>query len=134
MAKVFKISKKTYNAITETDGRNLVLDSTKNHLKTRKSGSFTKSVAAFGTTDSQAVLHNSSSRPLVLAYWRLTSSSNWLIVGGCITPTTSFSRYSESNVGVDFYVDDTSVVFKLYNSTASSKEFEVKYEIFYEAE
>ncbi len=75
---VFKIAKVGFDALT-ADPKDLIFDSELNHLKNKIAGSFTQTIAAGGTY-TETVAHGLGSvHPLCMAYFRDTSTSNWLI-------------------------------------------------------
>lgn len=128
MAIVLKISKPTYDVLTETNPRNFIFDSSLNHLKTSGYGSFQTTVAA-GASDIEVVAHGLGYKPLVLAYFRSTANSNWFITMTQIEPTNSRRGIS---CNVELYVDSSYVYFKVNNYSGGSFTIEVQYEIFYE--
>ena len=129
MAIVIKITKPTYNVLTETNPRNFIFDSTLNHLKTSSSGSFERTVTA-GNSTTVYIAHGLGYKPLVLAYFRSTTNSNWFITMTQIEPTNSRRGI---NCNVELYIDSTNVYFKINNYDASvTFTIEVQYEIFFE--
>ena len=126
---VFKIAKPGFDPIT-ADPKDLIFDSTLNHLKNKLAGSFTQTIASTGTY-TETIAHGLGSvHPLCMAYFRDTSTDNWLIVltefgvNAIDRKTTEFS--------VEIYTGTTNVYIKVKNNYASSKTIEVQYEIFYE--
>jgi len=126
---VFKIAKAGFDALT-ADPKDLIFDSTLNHLKNKIAGSFTQTLAA-GATYTETVAHGLGSvHPLCMAYFRDTSTSNWLIA---LTEFgVNFSDRKSTEFSVEIYTDTTNVYIKAKNNYASSKTIEVQYEIFYE--
>lgn len=128
--KVIKIAKPGFNVETEDDPNNLVFDSRLNHLKNKLAGSFTQTVAN-GATYTKTVAHGLTGKhPLCMAYFRDTSASNWYITMS--TYVTPFLNRKSIGLHVEIYSDTTNVYIKVRNSSGSSKEVEVQYEIFYE--
>jgi hypothetical protein len=124
-----KISKPGYNVLTETDDRNLIFNSESNHLKTFSSGSFQQTFGtAFGTA-AQAVSHSLGYRPLVMAFYRNTTNSNYFMPGANLD---NFYLRIGVNADVGINVDSTYAYFYLSKYAGSAGTIEVKYEIFYE--
>ena len=125
-----RISKAGYDVIQETDPKNMIFDSDLNHLKTAGSGTLTKTVSA-GSSSITEVAHTLGVRPLVLAYFHKATINKWYI---CMAQpeTTQTRQYELFNVEV--YVTTTKVIFNFINSSASSVDFELKYEYFYEGD
>ena len=129
MAIVIKITKPTYNVLTETDSRNFIFDSTLNHIKTSGYGSFQRTVN-HGASTIVMVAHGLGYKPLVLAYFRSTANSNWFISMAQLEPTNGRVLIY---FNVELYVDSTYVYFVINNYHASNNyTIEVQYEIFYE--
>jgi len=129
MALVVKISKPGFDVLGESDPNNLIFDGEINHLKTSEGDSYTQTVSAFGNS-TKTITHSLGYKPLAMAYFRDTSNNNWYIANS--DPEDLGGRYVSSNCSL--YVDDTFVYMKLDNNSASSKEYEVRYEIFYEGD
>lgn len=123
------ITKAGYNALTETDPRNLIFDSSLNYLKTAGSGSITKTLSG-NSTDSQSVAHGLGYYPLVSGFYRNTSDGNWFIIMSTPAATVLSRPLTDLNVGVG--VTTSNLVFYFINDNASSREIEVQYEYFYE--
>lgn len=129
MTNVFKIAKRGYDVLT-TDQKNLIFDSTLNHLKNKLAGSFTQTIASGGNY-TETVAHGLTGvHPLCMAYFRDTSTNNWLI-SGSNHGTPNVNRKSTS-FEVEIYTDTTNVYVKVLNNYGTSKTIEVQYEIFYE--
>lgn len=127
--KVIKIAKSGFDALT-ADPKDLIFDSTLNHLKNKIAGSFTQSINA-GATHTVTVAHGLGSvHPLCMAYFRDTSTNNWLVA---LTEfgVNALDRKS-TELSVEIYTDTTNVYVKVYNNYATTKTVEVQYEIFYE--
>jgi len=126
---VLKIAKPGFDPLT-ADSKDLIFDSTLNHLKNKIAGSFTQTLSA-SATYTKIVAHGLGSvHPLSMAYFRDTSTSNWLIA--MTDFGVNFSDRKSTEFAVEIYTDTTSVYIKAYNFYATSKEIEVQYEIFYE--
>ncbi len=125
-----KISKPTYNALTETDPRNLVFDASLNHLKTVSYGSFEREVNSGYEEDyvTVSITHGLGIKPMVIGYFRDTATNNWKITMTQIAPVIP----CRSQFNVEVYVDSTYVKFRIQNYSGSTKTIEVQYEIFYE--
>lgn len=130
MSQKIVISKVGYNVLTETDPNNLIFSSDFNHLKNKLFGSFTQTISA-GSSYTETIAHGLGSvHPLCMAYFRDTSTSNWLIA---LTEFgVNFSDRKSTEFSVEIYTDTTNVYIKARNNYASSKTIEVQYEIFYE--
>lgn len=129
MTIVLKISKPTFNVLTETDAKNFILDASLNHLKTSSSGSFTRTRPPVSSLVVYTA-HGLGYKPLVFAYFRSTANNNWFISMAQIEPTNA--RLG-ALFNVELYVDATNVYFKLNNYSASiTYTIEVQYEIFFE--
>lgn len=130
MAQKLMIAKPGYTVSEDLDDKNKVYDSDLNHLKNKTASSFTETLSA-GSTHTETIPHGLTSvRPLCMAYFRDTSTSNWLIA------LTEFGVNWEdrlsTELSVEIYTDTTNVYIKVYNNYASQKTVEVQYEIFYE--
>jgi hypothetical protein len=129
MTYVLKITKPTYDVLTETDARNFIFNSDLNHLKTYGSINFQRTVTA-GNSTIVTVAHGLGYKPLVLAYFRSTANSNWFIT---MTQVEATSSRLGLNCNVELYVDSTYVYFKINNYDASATfTIEVKAEVFFE--
>ena len=126
---VFKIAKPGFDPLT-ADSKDLIFDSTLNHLKNKIAGSFTQTIVSGGSY-TETIAHGLGSvHPLCMAYFRDTSTSNWLVA---LTEFgVNFSDRKSTEFSVEIYSDTTNVYIKARNNYASSKEIEVQYEIFYE--
>jgi len=128
MAIVGKITKSTFNVLTESDPKNFIFDSSLNHIKTSGSGNFQRTVTA-GNSTVVSVAHGLGYKPLVLAYFRSTANNNWFISVAQIEPTNARLNI---NFNVELYVDTTYVYFKINNYSGVTYTIEVQYEIFFE--
>jgi len=130
MTNVLKIAKPGFNSLTETNPKNLIFDSSLNHLKNKIAGSFTQTIAAGGNY-TETVAHGLGSvHPLCMAYFRDTSTNNWLIALTEFGVNSSDRKSTEFSV--EIFTDTTNVKIKVINNFATSKTIEVQYEIFYE--
>ena len=129
MTVVLKVTKPTFNVLTESDPKNFIFDSDLNHIKTSGSGSFQRTVAA-GNSTIVYTAHGLGYKPLVLVYFRSTANNNWFISVAQIEPTNFRIAI---NFNVELYVDTTNVYFKINNYDGSASfTVEVMYEIFFE--
>lgn len=131
MAIKMVISKPGYNALTETDPKNFIFDSNLNHLKTAGSGTVLLGASAGGTS-ATTVNHSLGYPPLVLAYYRNTSTNTdrWFITT-TIFPSTGISRLS-TNDSIACFSGSANIGFLYYNTAGSSGTVEILYEYFYE--
>lgn len=125
------VSKKGYDALTESNPKNLIFDSDLNHLKTAVYGTLAISSVANGAESVGEIVHGLGIRPLVLAYWRDTANNNWFIPMSNPEPTTQRAAVA---MNVEVYVDEDKVYFNAQNQSGSVKSFEIQYEIFYEGD
>ena len=129
MTNVLKIAKPGFDPLT-ADPKDLIFDSTLNHLKNKIAGSFTQTIAAFSSY-TETVAHGLGAvHPLCMAYFRDTSNNNWLI--SLAVKISSPPGRKSSLLNCEIYTDTTNVYVKAINNNASSKTIEVQYEIFYE--
>ena len=129
MTQKIVISKAGFNVLTETDPRNLILDSALNNLKTATSGTISKTLSG-GTNTSQAVTHGLGILPLVLGFFRQSGQSEWFITMSAAY-LVMFSRpLIDLNVAIT--VDLTYVTFFFTNDNVASRTIELQYEILYE--
>ena len=129
MAIVLKITKPTFNVLTETNAKNFILDASLNHLRTSSSGSFTRTRPAASSLVVYTA-HGLGYKPLAFAYFRSTANSNWFI---SMTQVESTNSRLGAYFNVELYVDTTNVYFRLNNYHGSnSYTIEVQYEIFFE--
>src|SRR3990167_4624758 len=113
MAQKIIISKAGFNALTESDQKNLIFSSDLNHLKNKIAGSFTQTIAAGGSY-TETVPHGLGAvHPLCMAYFRDTSTSNWLITMADFG--VSFSDRKSTEFAVEIYSDTTNVYIKVRN-------------------
>jgi hypothetical protein len=123
------VSKATFNALTETDPRNLIFSSDLNSLKTAGSGTIQKTLSGNSST-SETVAHGLSISPLVLGYFRNTANSNWFIIMS--QPAAEILSRPLIDLNVSVEVDTTNLKFYFFNDNASSRTIELQYEFFYE--
>lgn len=124
------VSKAGFNALTEADQKNLIFSSDLNHLKNKIAGSFTETLAA-GATHTETVAHGLGAvHPLCMAYFRDTSTNNWLIV--MTTVVTPATDRKSTEFSVEIYIDTTNVYIRVQNGYSTTKTIEVQHEIFYE--
>lgn len=127
---VLKIAKPGFDPLT-ADSKDLIFDSTLNHLKNKLAGSFSQTLSA-GSDYTETVAHGLSGHPLCMAYFRDTSTSNWLIA--MTNLDLAFTNRKSTQIMCEIYSNTTNVYVKIINNYASSKTIEVQYEIFYENE
>lgn len=131
MAVKIVISKPTFDA---TDSgladKNKIFDSELNHLKTSSSGQILRT-ASTGVRYTETIAHGLGYKPLVLAYFRntTTDSTKWFVPMTFLEVTNT---RTVTQVQVMVSVDATNVVFEIYQSTGSNKDIEIQYEICYE--
>ncbi len=133
MTQVVKITKSTFNVLSETDPRNFVFDSTLNHLKTGQSGSIT--VTSAGTDIAGiswgTVTHNLSYRPLVVAYFQDSGTPGLWYQTMAYSSGLATRLSSDLNVGQEVGTD--SVIFSATSQAGTSGwSTDTMYEIFYE--
>lgn len=129
MTVVLRITKPTYNALTETNPRNFIFSSDFNHLKTAASGTISKTLAG-NTSTSQTVAHGLSVLPLVLGYFRQSGEDEWYITMSAAAAVILTRPLIDLNVAAA--VDSTYVTFFFINDNAAQRTIELRYEILYE--
>lgn len=121
MAQKLIVSKSGFDALTETDPRNLIFDSSLNYLKTSQSGSITLA-STTGDTVYGTVSHNLGYRPLTLAYFNIPGDNKWYI-----NFSSGFSQNPQFNL-----FDNNTVIFSYAPIDPGTAQ--VLYEIFYEGD
>jgi len=129
MAQKIVISKSGYNALTETEPRNLIFNSSLNHLKTANSGTITKTLAG-GANTSQNVAHGLSVLPLVIGFFRQSGQAEWYITMSAAAAVIFSRPLIDLNVAVG--VDATNITFYFINDNAAQRTIELQYEFLYE--
>ena len=129
MATALKITKPTFNVLTEGSAKNFIFDSSLNHLKTAGSGIISKTVGAGGIL-SQSVAHGLAVKPMVVGYWRDTADTKWYITMS--QPITATLSRQVTDLNVSHTVDATNIVFYFHNDNGSSHTIQLKYEFLYE--
>ena len=125
------ITKPGFDVLYEVNPKNMIFDSDFNHLKTAGYGTVNLSAAA-GGTQVQTVNHSLGYQPLVLSYYRNTSTNpdRWMITT-TIFPSTGISRVV-TNDSVAAFAGTATVGFLYKNNAGSAGTVELLYEYFYE--
>jgi hypothetical protein len=120
-----KISKPGYDVKTAA-AKNLIFDSTANHLKTRTSGIITRTVSAY-TIDTGTVYHNLGYVPLGMAFFNQSSGGETFICFNMQTPSRAGTE-----INVILSVNTTQINFKCQNYSDLNRTVYIYYELFYE--
>lgn len=131
MAQKIVITKAGFNALTETDPKNFIFDSSLNHLKTTQSGSVTLTIGTSSTAQG-TVTHSLGYRPLVLAYFNdRADTAKWY---NCMTQPEVTNTRRSTLLNVEIVSGTGNVVFNGINRKSSIGTVDIQYEIFYEGE